>query len=965
MTDVTGAAPGASANRDRAVRGDSRGGGGGGGGGWLAARLRAAPGGALAFAALVCVAVFTAVALPRAVDASADDAIRAALDRARPADRMLSATASATPAEGPADAIRERVRPENVHRADEAIRGTLASPLEPSRRNTVRGVHNTTPAESDDPGLPRPTRELDPKATLAAQSQFAAHTRLTDGRMPGPRVTGTEGNRRVQAVVTVATARTMRLAPGDTFHLPSGAGGTTVEVTGIVTPRGTAKSVRESPFWKTEEATARPFLVNIPPPTPGGQRKYYWHFSAFLHPSAAPALTEMSDGAELYFHYPDLTGPLRGHQVAATERQLTGLSSGATPARLQEEAGVGRLTFSSGLQETLASYQREQAAVSPLLLIAGLGLATTLLTVLLLAGALTADRRAEEFALLRSRGASLRGLTGRLLTETGALALPAAALGATLALLLVPGTRAGPALLAGAATCAAAALALPLRAAFTHQRVRATSARRDLTRARPSRRRTVLELTVLALVVGAVIAVRQRGAGEGDALSALAPVLLALAAALLLTRCYPLPLRLLGRLTANRRGPIAFIGLARAGRAPSAALSGPALLTLLVALTVASFGGTVLAGIAEGRDHAALRMVGADARIETPDAEDVMPGLARRVREAPGVDDVTTFRSHDDGELVGVTDTLTVLLVDAPAYARLAARNDRDDRDDRDGHSPFPAARLGVPAATADSAPLPALVSPGIAHGLRASGGSADIVLAGLQLPVRAAVVRDETPAVREGDFLVLSRESIARARPDARGTALLAPNTLLASGPAPDGAALRALLRRADPHAHTDAMVSLRSEERAEFADSVLQSGAERLYLAAVLAAAGYSALAVLLSLLQTAPERTALLARLRTLGLPRRQGHGVLLMESLPLYVLTAATGTLTGLAVVPLLGPGIDLSALAGTPEGLTVRLTADPASLVLPPLALLALVTGGLLLQARLTGRGADTPHTEAP
>uniref|UniRef100_UPI0034DF0CE6 ABC transporter permease n=1 Tax=Streptomyces sp. PU-14G TaxID=2800808 RepID=UPI0034DF0CE6 len=822
-----------------------------------------------------------------------------------------------------------------------------------------------------------------PKATLAAQARLAQHARLTRGRMPSPtaghrdaeqQAQGRRQGRRVQAAVTEATARRMRLAPGDSFHLPdrTGAGesGVTVQITGVLAPRGSRQHVEHSPFWNAEQSLARPSLLSIPPAGGGGAQKRYWHFTAFIHPKAAPALLSLRDGAELYFHYPLDTDALAGHQARRAAQDLTRLASGTDAARLRDTAGVGELTFDSGLTETLAAFERENSAVAPLLLTAALGLATTALTVLLLAATLTAERRASELALLRARGASLPGLAGRLLAESAPVAVPAGALGTGLALAATDGTRTAAALAAAAAVTALAALALPLRAALAHRRVRTAAPRGDLTRRRPSRRRTVVEVGTFVLAVAAVVALRQRGtggqngtqdpaatggtgqvgtAGDTDLLPALAPVLVALAAALLLLRCYPLPLRLLERLTARRPGPVAFLGVARAGRAPSAAVSGPALLALLVALTVASFGGTVLAGIAHGRDTAALRAVGADARIETPGGENLPAGLAKKVRHTPGVDTVTAYRAHDDGELTGVADAVTVALVDAPSYARLTGRN---------GQGTLPADALLPAPSEASTEPLPALMSPGLAGKLGNGAEYTDLVLPGLQLPVRPALIRDTTPATQQGDFVVLSREAVARARPDVRGTALLAPNTLLAGGPAPDAGALRRLAAAAFPKTHTDPLVTLRAEERAEYAGTVLHSGAEHLYALAVLAAAGYSALAVGLSLSQTAPDRRALLSRLRTLGLARRQGRGVLLLESLPLYVLTAAAGAATGLATVPLLGPGIDLGALAGTPDTLPVRLTPDPVPVLAPPLALLALATLGLLAQARHRGRAAD-------
>src|SRR5690606_28080034 len=87
----------------------------------------------------------------------------------------------------------------------------------------------------------------------------------------------------------------------------------------------------------------------------------------------------------------------------------------------------------------------------------------------------------------------------------------------------------------------------PLPRVAAHRAVGVHTAREDVTAARPSRRRTVAELTLLTLAVGAVVALRTRGTSDGsdatgDQLVSLAPVLVAVIAALVLVRLYPLPL---------------------------------------------------------------------------------------------------------------------------------------------------------------------------------------------------------------------------------------------------------------------------------------------------------------------------------------------------------------------------------------------------------------------------------------
>lgn len=172
-----------------------------------------------------------------------------------------------------------------------------------------------------------------------------------------------------------------------------------------------------------------------------------------------------------------------------------------------------------------------------------------------------------------------------------------------------------------------------------------------------------------------------------------------------------------------------------------------------------------------------------------------------------------------------------------------------------------------------------------------------------------------------------------------------------------------------ADADATARADVRLRSEERARYVDSPLQSGAERVYAAAVAAGSGYAVLALLLALVRAAPERAALLARLRTMGLTRSQGRRLLVLEALPQALLAAAGGILTGWAAVRLLAPGIDLTSIAlatpgGAPPTGTAALHTDPASLFLPALTVLLLATGIAAGQAWWTGRRGSVRELRA-
>ncbi|MFD6327803.1 FtsX-like permease family protein, partial [Streptomyces sp. NPDC058442] len=482
---------------------------------------------------------------------------------------------------------------------------------------------------------------------------------------------------------------------------------------------------------------------------------------------------------------------------------------------------------------------------------------------------------------------------------------------------------------AAGAVALLACLALPLRALVAHRAVRAHTGRRDVAAARPAPRRTVAELTLLALAVGAVVALRTRGTSggpdaSGDHLVSLAPVLVGVIAALVLVRLYPLPLRGLARPAARLRGVVGPLALARAGRAAGSAVL--PLLALLTALTTAAFGGSVIGGVADARDRAALLTVGADARVN---ALHVLPaGLPDRVRRAPGVREVTAVSVADHAQ--SPEDTVPVAGVDPAGYAALT-RHTGIGAFDRNALAP------------GGSDTLPAVASPGVAdrHGTRPFAVRMED---GSSITVRIVLVRERTPAVVGEKFLVVDRSALSdrAARPTA----------LLVTGDRVDGAALR---RAADGGGTS---VRVRAEERAGYVDSPLQSGAEGVYTAAVAAGAGYAVLALLLTLVRAAPERAALLARLRTMGLTRAQGRRLLVLESLPQALLAAAGGTLTAWATIRLLAPGIDLTAVAlpatRSPAGRATLLT-DPVSLLVPALTVVVLTVGIAAVQAWWTGR----------
>ncbi|MGW3390843.1 FtsX-like permease family protein [Streptomyces cinereoruber] len=941
---------------------------------WVRTRLRTAPRAAAALALLVLVTAYLAAALPRAVDRYETEGLRHGIASAAPRDSVVELTAPlpvATPSQ-----YAEVLSPEALRKRSDELRALLPDPIRTDPAQTAHGVRTVARLEGLDPWLPRPDG-ISPQFVLSSPSGLDRHATLRQGRPAAG------GPLRPEAVVTAKTAEALRLKPGAVVHVPSRNGErVAVTVTGVVEPHGP-----DAPYWAVEPLLRAPALA----PLVGDEVKYFWQAALLLSPDSAASLLATAGEPEVFFRYAPTADHLTARDTDRLSAALHSVGGGPDLVELTRAMG-GNPTVTTGLDEIVDAYRSMRDAIDPVVAVAVFGIGAVAAVVLAMTGGLFVARRDAELALLRSRGASLTGIGLRLLGETSAVAVPAAALalGLAVATVRLPGGGSGaagpagdpgaaeavgavgaadgagavgvlggiplgPSLLAASAVALVAMLVLPLRAVVLHRRPRLHGGRDDLLTARPSRRRTVLELTLLVLAVGAVVSLRLRGAGDsGDHLVSAAPVLVGLIAAMVLVRVYPLPLRWLGRPARRLRGAVGPLALARAGRSSSTGML--PLLALVLALTTAAFGGSVLAGVADARDRAALLSTGGDARIDGSVEWTPLPaGLTETVRGTAGVRDLASVQIEYGVALPSHEGTIArpmsapLVGVEPASYARLAERT---------GFGPFPAELLastgkGGEAATADTGRvLPAIASPSVAE--RLGREPLEVVAAAGTFRVKVVGVRAATPALPGENFLLVNGADLTRR----------AATALLVTGPV-DGAALRSAVT-----ARTDAFrVTLRSEERAGYVDSPLQAGAERIYLGAIGAGAGYAVVAVLLSLAQNAPERTALLARLRTMGLTRRQGRRLLGLEALPQAVLAALGGVLTGWAAVPLLAPGVDLFRLAlATAPGLAridgAPLRADPWSLLVPALAVVLLTALAAAGQAWWAGRRGSIKELRA-
>ncbi|MER7674348.1 hypothetical protein ABTY61_38625 [Kitasatospora sp. NPDC096128] len=917
---------------------------------WVRSRLRADPAAALLMAALAFVTVFLAAALPRLQDRGADAALR---DYVGHRDLHLSSL-QYTSATRPGDTAAE------LAAVQRELTARVGAQLTLSPAGEARGARARTTGDLNNPGYTRLAADAAPKLALLHLDGLADRVTLTAGTWPAPADASAPAGAPLPIVVSEPAARTIGITIGDVLDSGTGEAGarrtTVVGLYRVDDPR--------DPYWDDLGCPDRACLHLDP------LGNNWWQTTGFTDGADLAALARWGGGADDFWRLPVDPAALRADRLDRTIATAGSFLAGPDAKALVPATGRTDLRTASFLPDVLTRARDRYRAAMPLAAIGPAGAAGVAAVVLVLAAALTTDRRAGELRLLRARGASRTGVALRLLGEGAATVLPAAALATALALALLPTPRWGQAVLAALAATLLALLAFPARAVLPRPRQDGGA------------RRAIGELAVLAVTVAAVAEVRRRGVGHPgagtDPLLAAAPLLLAVTGALLLARTAPPLIGGLAALARRGRGLIGFLGLARAardtpGRRRPSALP---LLALLIAVTSAGFGATVLDAVDHSRLRAARLATGGDIGVTLPDYATVPPAFTGAAAALPGLHTAAAVRIEPKSLLIGAGSgdvKATVVVAEPAAYAEIARTT---------GAGGFDPAALAAAPGGPDT-PVPALFSRDLAGSL-ASGAPRLHLGSGGELRTTVAGTVAATPALPDPGlpFVVLPAGPAAERLP-----ALGKPNRWLAVGDI-DPEQVRTLLRERGLTQPTgilkliqeDAAASGRGthglppgyavhssrELAAQLADDPLQQAAARLFRYAAGAAAGFALLAALLTLLRAAPERTAVLARLRTMGLRPRQGLALIAAEALPQALTAALGGGLAALAAAALLGPAFDLSTLVGArvghalgPAALPVLLpAAGPALLVCLAVVLETAVAGRRRLAAEL--RAGDRP-----
>lgn len=613
-----------------------------------------------------------------------------------------------------------------------------------------------------------------------------------------------------------------------------------------------------------------------------------------------------------------------------------------------------RLT--TGLDAMLSTFDAQLRSVQALLAVVQAGFLTTVLGLIVLAARLVVERRRQELALLRARGASVATVGGWILREA-VLVLPAATLAGWLLGRLVPGRPGDAELPLVVALLVGTTLAVPLLAMLGQRRAHLVGQRRDLVRHRPSPRRLTAEAVVLLVAVLGVVLVRQRGLDQSvgvDPYLASVPVLLAAAAALIALRIVPWPLRQVSRLAARSRAAVPFLGLARAGRAaPVTAL--PAAL-LVVAVATGVFASVVTSTVAAARDRVSDREVAADARLVS--ASYVTPETGDRIAALPGVTAVSAVAAepgqqlnvrNPDGSGGQPLGQAQVLVMDGPSLARVLAHSGID--------IPLPAA-FTRPGRI--DGPVPAVVSPDVAEEL--GPGTFLTEVQGRRYAFTVDTVTPTFPGltVDARRFVVLPWQALPV--PDFQP---VRPNQFLVAGEGLSTAALvevagagqraylaRVLGRPIEEVRGLPVTVTTWQEHRR----TLERSGVNRLltftYRTGVAGAVVLALLTVGFAVLAEAPQRGRVLSRLRTMGLSRWQGRALLGYELVPLVGVAVLAGGLVGVAAPGLLKPALGLSGFTG---GLPAPVHLDPFLVAGVPLLVVVALVAALCVEGLVNRR----------
>ncbi len=884
---------------------------------------------------LVLVTAFAAALAPRILAALGDEAVQAQVAAATASERAIVLIEHQVTRPGPQDDPLAEVRA-----AGDDLRATFPRRIERIVDDgyiVVDSARYRVDTRTTDPAFLR----------MRVQEGIDAHITYVEGRPPTSEVVrrdgvGPEKEDDVpvyQVAISRATADRFDLELGQAVPLSGDPGDPLfgrsqlavhafAEITGIYEVPDPG-----SEYWRDDPLPIRPVIRAL------SSELQLLDAVAILDAAAYGELADINDAnhrpLRLQWRYGVDAGQVTARSAPDLLRAFRALAVQYPSANV----GAGRETaMRTGMLALLEAHQAAWTAAGSVIAVVVVGPALVALATMVLIASLAGRRRRSTMALVRSRGGAVAQVLVPSALEGVLLAVPAAALAAVAAAVVVPAGQTQATILAAGAVAVAAVLVIvgtvvPVaRALGPERRAGERSGRRS------GPRRLVGEALVVGLAVGGAFLLRERGLGSAalsapgtgvDPLLAAVPALVGVAAGLIVLRVVPAVMRAAASLARRRRG---LVPLLAARRGTEGGIGTAILLVLLATSTVGTFALVALDSLDRGAELAAWHKTGGAYRLGVPDG--ALPNGLDPER-LPGVEAAASeFRA-----LIPIAPSGLQTMYAAVGAAALEQV--------LDGTPIAPSWPAG--ATTPGAGPIPAVVSQDLVANPRGvqAGETFEMSVQGYTLTYLAAAVADSWPGLPEGrPFVVVPREWVAAQAPAARlvptGVVLRAPATAEAAS------AIRAAVAAVSP------VVAVTSQaEDAEARRSAPVTEAIRgVIIAAAAVTALYAALGVAAALALAALARVVEVAHLRTLGLTSRQVFLLTAAEHGPTTLLAFVAGVMLGLGLFAVVRPALGLDALVGVRVEVPVVLDPRAALAVLGVLAgvvLLGISVGSLLVR----------------
>jgi len=870
---------------------------------------------------LVFLAATLGTGTPRALDALFTAAIQHQAASLTTSQRDLVSAEIGIPHPGPS--ARHAEFPPEIDavwgRLDDEVRALHASMPEPLKGSVGAAqytlIADPAPATPTDPSLGKPLTEI----SLGFDPRMSERIRFVTGAAPAPATADRAAGTPVDIALSSASAQRMDWAVGDIRYLaPRFLPTLPIRLSGIFEAKDT-----DDPYWQHTLSTLRPTVLDkgLGLPVVIGV--------AYADPASWPELSSLMPLSRVNLWFPFVTASLDASTAPALAAEMRGFSSTAHPLAGGAEAGqpawqlggqrtsepIAALSFNSRLPASLDTAFAANSATSTVLAMIGAGPLGVILVVIALGARLVLNRRRQSLVIASARGATAAQLRWALGLEGLALGLPAAAGGALLGILLTAGT-AGPVEVADLIPAVLIGL-IPAALFGSWANGEGALRRRSDVELRPSGRfRWIAESAVVILAAVSVTVLFQRGPSSSaatgiDPVLVATPLLLALAACVVVLRLYPLPLARLSRRMHRWRGLSSFLGAARAFRDPAAGLA--PILAVVVGVSITVFSGAMLSTIQGGIETTARAAVGSDLQVTAPA---ITSRQLKAVRAIPGVAGAAPVYAELWSTITvdGGQENASILVVDSREMAAVQSGVP--------GAIDFPRslARTG-------GAKIPILVSKELARSI----GPNSSLLVAYQPAKLVGTSASTIPLSIRSKWVIVDR---ANAKDLVDATA--PPSLFLASLDRDADAA--AVTARIQTILGPGSEVRTPEGETARLNANPSVSGLQLALLAAILIAGILCAIALAMTLALGAAARDRTLAILRALGLSARQARALLGWEIGPVTIASIAVGSLLGFCLPLVVLAGVDLRPFTGGLE--QPAMTLDPR--------LLALILGGFLL-----------------